>query len=329
MHSTIPDIDLSQWRSVSATRRAVLAADLDRSLRETGVFFLSGFDMPNGLEEALKGCGRAFFELPNELKKSCVAETASDHGWKLLADDLPAPENGKLPASPLNHGHQEAFRIGRENLAGEMALDRFYYPPNRWPEGAAILRLIAIRYTACMVRVAQEVNALLAEVLGLAADFFAGHATEACWTQHVMWHPPADCPAFVERPPARRRFGADVGLFTLRSQLVELQAVSSAGEYSTWQCPDGSLIVNLGSLMERWTDGRWRAPKYRFVTPSSLLTEEETVSLAFSFEADPEAWIQPLAEPIGGGAGHEPALSRFAVLQKLGVTVPSDDDTSW
>jgi isopenicillin N synthase-like dioxygenase len=101
-----------------------------------------------------------------------------------------------------------------------------------------------------------------------------------------------------------------------------LQAWDDEGWFSPPYSPD-SLVVNLGDLMERWTDGRWRALKHRVLPPSPAAPDEELLSLVFFFESDPDTLIEPLAVPTGGGRGLSPVYARRSVLEKLGFSPDS------
>lgn len=332
MKRVIPTVRLGDWRSAPADAWRSTAAELDRALRETGMFLLVDHGVPQRLMDELRACGRRYFALPREVKARYAIEAAYDSGWLELhpGGGVGVPRADGSPAGPSAPDLHESFYISPTHRTGDPALDRLYYPANRWPRELPELRRAADAYTAHMVRVAQEVNALLATVLGLPQEFFASVATRSTWTQNVSWYPSLRSVGRLESGQLRNGPHTDLGTFTLLSRQLGVGGLQAWNEADGWFAPPyrpDSLIVNLGELMELWTDGRWRALKHRVLAPSASAPDEELLSLVFFFETDPETWIEPLAAPFGGGAGRQPVRARHSVLEKLGV-VPDTGTTA-
>ena len=57
----------------------------------------------------------------------------------------------------------------------------------------------------------------------------------------------------------------------------------------------GTIIINIGDFLERISNEVFRSAIHRVVN----LSPEERFSLAYFFDADPEAWIEPLASCVG------------------------------
>ncbi|KIF74275.1 oxidoreductase [Streptomyces sp. 150FB] len=332
MKTTIPAVDLDEWHTASAERRREIAEGLDEALRETGMFLLDGHGVPKELMDEFRSRGREFFALPREVKAPYSIEAAYDSGWLEMHPGggvgVPLAEGEEAPSAPDLH---ESFYVGPAHGTGNAYLDTYCYPANRWPEELPALREAAEKYTAHMVRVAHEVNAILATVLGLPEDFFNSRATKATWTQNASWYPSLRSVGRLESGQLRNGPHTDLGTVTLLSRQAGVGGLQAWNEADGWFSPPyspDSLIVNLGDLMELWTDGRWRALKHRVLAPSPSAPDEELLSLVFFFESDPRTLIEPLAEPIGGGAGLGPVVSRQSVLGKLGVDLDLADTVS-
>ncbi|MFI6345786.1 isopenicillin N synthase family dioxygenase [Streptomyces sp. NPDC050560] len=325
MKSVIPTVDLGAYLTASPLRRQTVAAELDRALRETGMFLLSGHGVPRRVGDEFRARAREFFALPREVKQPYAIEAPYDSGWLEMhpgggvgvtrAEGEPPP-----PTAPDLH---ESFYAGPAHRTGHAALDRYCYPANRWPEELPALRRAVDAYTAHMVRIAGRINTLLAEVLGLPGDFFTRRATRATWTQNASWYPSLNTVGAVQGGQLRNGPHTDLGTFTVLSRQQGVGGLQAWNEADGWFAPPfdpDALVVNLGDLMERWTDGRWRALKHRVLAPSPDAPDEELLSLVFFYESDPATLIEPLTPPAGGGAGFAPVVSRHAILTKLGVT---------
>lgn len=322
MNSVIPVVDLDVWDVASPEDRRATAESLDRGLRETGMFLLRGHGVPREVMDELRVQGRAFFDQPRETKSRYAIGAPYESGWLEMHPGggvgVPRAE-GEEPSAPDLH---ESFYAGPAHRSGDEATDRYCYPPNRWPEEVPGLRRATDAYTGHMLRVAHRVNGLFAAALGLSEDFFNQYATKATWTQNVSWYPSLNAVGAVAEGQLRNGPHTDLGTFTVLSRQQGVGGLQAWNETDGWFAPPydpEALVVNLGDLMEHWTDGRWRSLRHRVLAPSPSAPDEELVSLVFFYESDPDTLIEPLAPPVGGGAGLEPLVSRRSVLEKLGV----------
>jgi isopenicillin N synthase-like dioxygenase len=85
---------------------------------------------------------------------------------------------------------------------------------------------------------------------------------------------------------------ADSGFVTLLAQdgVEGLQAKTLAGEWIDVPPADGTLAVNFGQLLERWTGGGVKATRHRVIAP-----KQARFSIPFFYEPRVDAEIAPLA----------------------------------
>jgi isopenicillin N synthase-like dioxygenase len=316
MSRDIPVLDLTEWRTADAARRSAIGAALDAALRATGLFLLRGHDVPPALTDRMRTRGRAFFALPDEVKRRYAVRRPYDNGWRGLGGLDVGAVNGQAGAPDLH----EAYHVGPLHRTGDPSFDATYYPRNRWPEEQPGLRDTALAYTEQMTRVAHEVLGVLAAVLGLPGDFFTSRCQRATWTQNVNWYPSLRAVGGVSEGQMRVGPHTDFGTLSLLDRQQGIGGLEVWNEEEGWFRPTyepGTLVVNLGDLMNLWTDGRWRSLRHRVLAPSEAAPDEELVSLVYFFEADPDAEIVPLAAPVGGGAGMRPVVAGASILEKV------------
>lgn len=321
---SVPTVDVEEWRTATPMRRHEIAVSLDRALRETGMFLLDGHGVPREITDAFRAAAREFFALSRESKSPLAIEAPYDSGWLEMHPGggvgvSRSEDDGSASDAPDLH---ESFYVTASHSTGDPRHDRLCYPTDRWPAELPALRVAADAYTAHMVRLAGVVNEILAEVLGLASDYFTSRATQATWTQNASWYPSLSTVGSVQDGQLRNGPHTDLGTFTLLSRQQGVGGLQAWTEQHGWFPPPYGpdlLIVNLGDLMEHWTDGRWRALWHRVLSPSSAAPDEELLSLVFFYETDPSTLIEPMPSPVGGGAGLAPLVARRPVLEKLGV----------
>jgi isopenicillin N synthase-like dioxygenase len=159
-------------------------------------------------------------------------------------------------------------------------------------------------------------NALMRSVarsLGLPERFFDSAFERGLSTLRLIRYPvradldPADAQLWVSHAGERRYLigipHVDSGFLTVLAQdgVAGLQARHSSGEWLDVPPREGTLVINFGKVLERWSGGRIRATEHRV-----LGSGRERYSIPFFYEARAEAEIAPL--PIAGAAQFEPFL---------------------
>jgi isopenicillin N synthase-like dioxygenase len=318
--TTIPIFDIGAWRAADAAERVGMAAELDAALRKTGMFLLRGHGIAPELTDRMRREGHELMLLPVEQKQQYMVARPYDNGWRGLGALQASAVDGVVAAPDLH----EAFHMGPDHRTGDDAFDWQYYPDNKWPAEMPHFQATATEYTANMTRVSLDMLEVFAAVLGVEADFFSSVSQRATWTQNVNWYPSLRTVGSVVEGQMRVGPHSDFGTLSLLDRQPGVGGLEVWNAEDGWFAPPyepGTIAVILGDLMHTWTDGRWAALRHRVLAPPASAPEEELVSLVFFFEADPDALIEPLAAPIGGGAGMTPIIAGETILEKVGVTL--------
>jgi isopenicillin N synthase-like dioxygenase len=100
----------------------------------------------------------------------------------------------------------------------------------------------------------------------------------------------------------------------LRKELSDgsLQVKNKAGEWVTVPVKEGSFIVNIGDLMQQWTNDTWISTVHRVVNPP-LDSEEnkDRMSIVFFHQPNYDASVEclPGCEAPGNPAKYDPISS--------------------
>jgi isopenicillin N synthase-like dioxygenase len=320
MTDTIPVFDLQEWKAADVSRRAELSADIDLALSLTGMLLVRNHGVPDELTDRMRRQGSELLHLPAEQKAKYQVQRPYDNGWRGLGA-LQASAVDGVAMSPDLH---EAFHTGPQHRTGDAKFDHTYYPANKWPAEMPQFQATATDYTQHMTRLSLAMETVFAEVLGLDGDHFVGRSQRATWTQNVNWYPSLETVGAVVEGQMRVGPHSDFGVVSLLDREPGIGGLQVWNERDGWFTPPyvpGTIAVILGDLMNLWTDGRWQALRHRVLAPPASAPAEELVSLVFFFEADPDARIEPLPRPYGGGAGMQPVIAGENILEKVGVTL--------
>lgn len=92
MSTQIPTVDLKEWQSAGPDRLDEIASDVDLALRQTGMFLLTGHDVPRASGEDFRDAGLSFFRLPRETKLRYEIQGQYDNGWREVHRNVGIPD---------------------------------------------------------------------------------------------------------------------------------------------------------------------------------------------------------------------------------------------
>ena len=110
-----------------------------------------------------------------------------------------------------------------------------------------------------------------------------------------------------------------------------LQLMASDGQWKEVIVPPGALLVNLGSLMTHWTNGRWKSTLHRVTNPHpDLALHSRRMSCAFFHKVSFDCIVEVL--PTCCSSEHPPLypptlaanLTRAGILHKYRHMTPRE-----
>ena len=298
----VPVLDLASHDEVD------LAARLDTGFRTWGSVVVTGHGIRTDLLSSLSNHLLEFFRLRADVKAKYASRRTGDFGW-IDRSDVGGGGQWELcevyAAGPW--GEPGAPTDGMSPEAQAMTIGT-----NKWPDEVPRLRDLWLDYYEAAERPADLLLRLAALALSEPDDTFARHHRNPISPMIANWYPPQPSPP----EPGRIRKGAhsDWGSLTLlwHDGTPGLELRDDAGTWSPLQAPIDSLIVNVGDLMARWTNGRWKAAVHRVANPTGVYTSRERISIAWFGQPDYDALVHVLAscvspdnparyEPVGSG----------------------------
>ena len=97
-------------------------------------------------------------------------------------------------------------------------------------------------------------------------------------------------------------------------------SAACAGEWKAVDTPEGALVINIGDMLERLTNGRLPSTKHRVVNPRGEAAYRSRFSMPFFLHFRPDFVIETLpgcVQPGQEGASPEPISSHEFLQQRL------------
>jgi isopenicillin N synthase-like dioxygenase len=266
----VPDVDISG-------DPVAVGAELDEICRTTGFFQITGHGVEDGVAGPAWTMATAFFDLPLEEKLSVARPTADyPYGYIPMAGEaLSQSMADPAPADAAPPDLKEVFNMGppaRPGRAFADAGEAWSYSPNLWPAALPALRPAWTAYYDAMRGLGRRLMSLFARGLGLPPGFFAGQAGHGPDALRAINYPAREHgPQSGQTPPGQMRAGphTDYGTLTILRQdaVGGLEVLGPGGDWVGVVPVPGAFVVNLGDLMARWTNDRWRSTLHRVVDP--------------------------------------------------------------
>lgn len=260
----LPVIDVSGLSSNNTADRHAVGARLRAACLDKGFFYIKN----HGVSEALVGDvfseAAAFFALPLAQKEEVdKAKSTANRGYEPLQGQTLEP--GAPPDL------KEGYYIGPEHAANDprVLAGMFNHGANQWPAQRPNFRPVMMRYLEVMLELSARMMRGIALSLDLPEDYFAAFCSDAMANVRLLHYPPQPAQA----RPGQKGAGAhtDFGGLTLLRQddVGGLQVWDQ--KMDGWIHADplpGTYVVNLGDMIARWTNDRYRSTVHRVVNAS-------------------------------------------------------------
>ncbi|WOL02046.1 hypothetical protein Cni_G10765 [Canna indica] len=268
-------------KSVSLLKQACL---------DSGFFYVIDHGINQELMDEVFTQSKKFFYLPLD-EKMKLLRNEKHRGYTPILDETLDPDN------QTSGDYKEGYYIGIEVPKDDPQAEKPFYGPNLWPSTDILpgWRETMELYHREALRVAKAVARIIALALDLDADFFdkpemLGMPIASLRLLHYQGK---------ASDPEKGIFGAgahsDYGLVTLLAtdDVMGLQICKDRdAKPQVWEYVEplkGGFIVNLGDMLERWSNGIFRSTMHRVI-----LDGRERYSIAFFVEPSHECLVECL-----------------------------------
>ena len=260
---TPPIVSLAGMRSSAAAERRLVGDAVRSACLDKGFLYIVDHGVPAPLIDAVFDQSRRFFALP-EAEKGAVHMRfcPNRRGYE--------PMRGQTlePGQPADL--KEGFYLGNERLPDDPRVQAqlFNHGPNQWPANLPGFRETLVEYDAQMGALCRLTMRAMALALELPEDHFEVFCDDAVSNLKLLHYPP--------QPPDPQSGEKGCGAHTDWGAITYLLQ-DDAGGLQVWDADagwidappvPGAYVLNLGDLMARWTNDRFRSTLHRVINTS-------------------------------------------------------------
>ena len=316
----IPLIDLGPYFAGDGAGKRRVADEICRACERIGFFLITGHGIDPALCQRVRQVSEEFYALPPE-EKLLIRQDPDDkanRGYEPLGTehlsatiglDTPPDLKESLSFGPLDVPDDPSFRT-------EAAAP--HYAPNIWPERPAAFRPTIEAYMRTLDRLGRHLHRIAALAFDLPQNHFDASLENGFSILRVLHYPEQQ-----EAPEEGQfRAGEHSDYDNLTICLIEdkpggLQARSPSGAWVDVPAVAGSFVVNIGDLMMRWTNDRWRSTRHRVVNPPRATGSR--LSLCYFVEPRHDAAIEclPTCQSAEQPAKYPPITAGDYMVEKF------------
>jgi isopenicillin N synthase-like dioxygenase len=323
--NSIPIINFSFFHNGDTTNKQTVAEQIYQACYEIGFMYLQNHGISQDLLEKVFTDSKNFFNLPLEIKQQFAwSDEHSNQGYVGMERERLDPNKPGDLKEAFNIGKQKYGELtgphsfGRVGIRGNGVMDGERQNLSSYSPGQN-LSILAF-YQAC-TELANKVLQAFALALQLPEDFFANNHNEQNHTLRLLHYPP------IQQPPQAGQVRAgehsDYGSITLlfQDEVGGLEVQTASGEWIAAPAIPGTVVVNTGDLMQRWTNHVFCSTKHRVMIPKDNRVKQSRYSIAFFCHPNDDTQIacletcQTQHPPI-----YPPILAGEYLLSRLQVT---------
>ena len=282
---SIPQIDIGPFLGGDTAGRRRAADQIGRACRHVGFFYLVNHGVPQGRIDELIRQTKRFFHRPLEEKMKLDAKTVQRHRGYIPNGDLYADPNAK---PDLQEGYEISLELPDDDpdyLAGNIMLG-----PNVWPDDLPGFREGVYGYYEDVLGLGVTLFRAFEMTLGLPDGWFDDKIDKPMGQLRLIYYPPQEGRIEADRIGIGAHTDYECFTLLLQDDVGGLQVGNRAGEWIKAPPVPGTIVVNIGDMLMRWTNGEFVSTPHRVINDSG----RERVSFPFFFGANHDCVVRPL-----------------------------------
>ena len=285
------------------------AEKLGRSFEDYGFAIIADHGIPEELIHRAEEKAKAFFALPDELKRKYLIEgSGGARGY--------TPFGIETAKGARAHDLKEFWHVGRDLSPGHVF--RNHMPDNVWPSEVPSFKDTFQELYASFDKAGLQILKAIARFLAIDEDYFIDTVRDGNSVMRLLHYPPIE-----GEPGSHVRAGAheDINTITLLLGAEEagLELQTKDGRWIPVSPKPGELVVNIGDMLQRLTNGQLRSTSHRVVNPPRERWGHSRYSMPFflHFRSDFLIEALPGTVPVGEQPKWPPITANDYLQERL------------
>lgn len=282
----IPRVDLNDFLSSNTTQKNTFVTTVGNAFESIGFVILKGHFLSQEQTEQLYDAIQLFFDLPEEVKQPYEIEgLGGQRGYTSF---------GKESAKGRKEGDlKEFWHFGQYRQPENGNL----YPANITVTEVPTFNTVGKEVFQLLEKTGQSILRAIALHLELNEQYFDQYVAYGNSILRPIHYPP-----IFEEPKNAERAAAhgDINLITLLmgAQGKGLQVLTKENQWIDAVAEENEIIINLGDMMERLTNGRLKSTLHRVTNPPKEAWGSSRYSIPFFMHPHPEMSLNCLPNCI-------------------------------
>ncbi|KAF4319934.1 hypothetical protein BBO99_00005738 [Phytophthora kernoviae] len=309
----VPVIDIAPFVNEASSSQA----DRDRVLgqvgdacRNVGFLVITNHGIAAETITAAFKSAKEYFDQPSQVKKQIPMTSEYPYGYESaeILSNSRKSDGGKSLADL-----KETFQV----CVGPDGVEP--HVPAQWPEGPVGFKSTMTNYYRSVEQLAATMMRIFAGTLKLPSDFFDKKIDKHMSSLRILNYPHQEQEPGTEqiRASAHTDYGS-LTILAVDDAPGGLQVRDLQGEWHSVKAPADSYVVNLGDLMQHWTNDQWRSTLHRVINPQSGHANNRRQSIAFfhNINADTVVECIPTCQSPENPAKYPPILAGEYLMKK-------------
>jgi len=283
------------------------AQAIGRSFEEYGFAIIADHGIPQELIDDAEAKAKQYFALPDEVKRAyAIPGGGGARGY--------TPFGIETAKGATAHDLKEFWHVGRELPAGHRF--REVMSDNIWPSEIPGFKETFLKLYDAFDEAGLKILSAIARYLDLDPQYFDATVENGNSVLRLLHYPPQEA-----NTGGHIRAGAheDINTITLLLGAEEagLELLTRDGRWIPVSPKPGELVVNIGDMLQRLTNGVLRSTSHRVVNPAPERKSHARYSMPFFLHFHPEFMIEALPGTVPPGEQPKwPPISSHDYLQE-------------
>lgn len=270
----IPSLDLTDFTRGSSEQRNKFVRDLGEAYNNIGFVAIRNHFLTAELSGQLYSIVTEFFDLDEEVKQKYeIPQLSGQRGYV---------GKGKEHAKGRKVGDlKEFYHVGQEVTDGDPI--KAEYPDNIWPDEIPSFKTTSLEVYKKLEQTGGEMLKAIALYLQLPELYFTDKVKNGNSILRPIHYFPIEKPEETPADAVRAAEHGDINLITLLmgASADGLQVLRRDGKWIPIAALPNQLVINVGDMLERLTNGKLKSTIHRVVNPPMQLMNTPRYSIPF------------------------------------------------